>query len=89
MNKKQIAKQYIKNHVDFIGLKRDIRNSWIKGQSAEMLAGNGLIFNYFYDIELKAIKVVNYKYPKSDRTWETITSIRIELLKEMKQNCKI
>lgn len=89
MNKKQIAKQYIKNHVDFIGLKRDIKNSWIKTHSAELLSGNGLIFNYFYDIELKAIEVANYKYPKSDRTWETITSIRIELLKEMKQNCKI
>ena len=83
MNKKQIAKKYIKDHVDFIGLKRDIANSWMKSHSAELLAGNGLVFNYFYDIELKAIKVANYKYHRSDRTWETMIEIRVELLKEM------
>ncbi|ARM67610.1 hypothetical protein LW81_040 [Lactococcus phage LW81] len=82
MNKKQIAKKYINDNINYHNLKNDINNSWIKGESAEMLSGNGLIHNYFYIWQLKAIEKAGYKYPRSDKTWETMHKIVIELLQE-------
>lgn len=82
MNKKQIAKKIINDNIDYLSLKRDINNSWIKGESAEMLSGNGLVHNYFYRWQLEAIKKAGYKFPRSDRTWETMHEIVIELLQE-------
>lgn len=82
MNKKQIAKKFINDNIDYFNLKRDINNSWIKGQSAEMLACNGLVHNYFYRWQLKAIKKAGYKYPQSNKTWSTMHEIVIELLQE-------
>lgn len=82
MNKKQIAKQYIRNNVDFIRLREDINSSNVETQ-----AYRPLIMDYFYKTELKAIEKANYKNPNSDRTWETMANIRVELLKEMKEGC--
>ena len=82
MNKKQIAKKYINDNVDYFSLKHDINNSWIKGQNARMLACNGLVHNYFYIWQLKAIEKAGYKFPQSDKTWETMHQIVIELLQE-------
>lgn len=82
MNKKQIAKKFINDKINYHTLKHDINNSWIKGQSAEMLACNGLVHNYFYKWQLEAIKKAGYKFPQSDKTWGTMHDIVIELLRE-------
>ncbi|AIX12540.1 hypothetical protein WRP3_037 [Lactococcus phage WRP3] len=82
MNKKQIAKKIINDNIDYFTLKRDINNSWLKGQNAEMLACNGLIHNYFYQWQLKAIEKAGYKFPQSNKTWGTMHDIVIELLRE-------
>lgn len=83
MRKKQIAKNYIEERVNFKELKYKINNDpWLKKQPVGLLACNGLVFNYFYKIELEAIKEANYKYPRSDKTWLTMGDIKRELLEK-------
>lgn len=84
MRKKQIAKNYIEERVNFKELKDKINNDpWLKKQSIGLLACNGLVINYFnYNLTVEAIKEAGYKHPRSDRTWLTMNDIRVELLEK-------
>lgn len=84
MKKKQIAKNYIEERVNFKELKDKINNDpWLKKQSVGLLACNGLVINYFdYNLTVEAIAIAGYKHPRNDRTWDTMHDIRVELLEK-------
>lgn len=83
MNKKQIAKKYLREHVDFAGLAYEWKHSWLASKPKEWLFTNGLTFQYFYEHQKKAIEVAGYKYPDSDRTLLTMDDIKRELIQEI------
>lgn len=84
MRKKDIAKKVFEENVNFELLKKEINSdSWLKSQSVELLACNGLVINHFnYDLIVKAIAIAGYKHPHADRTWNTMRDISIELMKK-------
>lgn len=82
MTKRAIAKKYLRENVDFEGLRYEWKNSWLADKPKEWLFSNGLVFSYFYDHEKKAVEIAGYKYPSSERTWETMRTIEKELIRE-------
>ncbi|MDT2783124.1 hypothetical protein P7G87_00285 [Enterococcus asini] len=83
MSKKQIAKKYLREHVDFAGLTHEWKHSWLSSKPKSWLFTNGLSFQYFYAHQKKAIEVAGYKHPHSDRTWLTMNAIQRELIEEI------
>lgn len=83
VNKKKIAKEYLRTRVDFEALKKEYKNSWLINKPHTWLYGNGIVSMYFtHKLITEAIEKAGYKYPESDRTWATILDIQRELLNE-------
>lgn len=83
MTKKNELKKYLSERVNFNGLYDEWQDSWLVDKPKEWLYSNGLVQKYFnYDLIMKGLEEVGYKYPSSDRTWKTIIDIRKELIDE-------
>lgn len=83
MTKKDKAKKFLKNKIDFQSLKTEWRNSWLKEKPKEWLLSNGLASKYCnYDLMVAAIDHAGYKNKESDRTWQVIENVRNELIIE-------
>lgn len=81
-NKKKIMKDYLAKNVDFDGLVMEYKDSWIATKPKSWLYGNGMVNKYFYEPTKKAMEVAGYKYPDSDRTWNTALDVQRELIDE-------
>ena len=82
-NKKEFTKEYLASRVDFLALNKEYKNSWLVSKPNSWLYGNGIVSKYFnYKLLKEAIGKAGYKYPESERTWNTILDIQKELINE-------
>nr|DAI05835.1 MAG TPA: hypothetical protein [Herelleviridae sp.] len=82
MTKKEIMKRYLNEKVDFAGFRKEVKNSWLKDRPKSELVYNGLTHKYFYKLSEEAIKLAGYKFPDSDRTYQTVSKVTEELIFE-------
>lgn len=81
MTKQSIMKNFLESNIDFNKLQEEKDNSWMYNHSPKEFFYNGLVSNYAtFNLIKEAISNAGYKFPNSNRTWETADKVVRELI---------